>query len=608
MNQLINNRDLDFQLYELLDLDRLFTREKFQDHNKETFAAALDTAEKIATKFFLPHNHLADQNEPLFVDGEIKMIPQVKIAFDAYAEAGFIAAGMDYEVGGMQLPYIITLAASAYFTSANPATTGYGFLTTGAANLINTFASSEQKDQFLPAMLTGKFSGTMALTEPGAGSSLADITTQALEQSDGTYKIKGQKIFISGGDHQLTSNIIHLVLAKIKGSPEGVKGISLFIVPKYRLKNNNQPAEPNDVNLAGLFHKMGYRGTTSTSLSFGEKDDCTGYLIGEQHQGLKYMFHMMNEARLAVGFGATIIGYRGYLASLAYAKERPQGRQPSEKDPLSPQINIIKHADVKRMLLAQKAFTEGGLSLCFYCACLVDDVASGNEKQQTQAQQLLDLLMPVVKACNSEYGLKANDLAIQVLGGAGYTHEYPVEQCYRDNRLNPIHEGTNGIQALDLLGRKIWQHNSAGLQLLFGQILEDLERAKSMPETLPKSLEFSQLIKKALNCCHEITALLAASMQKNGPEKTLANASCYLAMMGKLIYSWMWLRQAIVSEEILKNNQMDEKTNQTEFNFYQGKLKAAQYFIQWELPKLYQDASLLKNFDDTCLSMQEDWF
>jgi len=599
MNQLINNRDLEFQLYEVLATEKLTQAEKFSEHNKETFDAVLETAEKIATKYFLNHNHKADQNEPQFIDGKVEMIPEVKEAFDAYREAGFIASGMDFDLGGMQLPFTISLAASAYFMSANPSTTGYGFLTAGSANLIRTFGNDEQKNRFLPKMLTGEFSGTMALTEPSAGSSLSDITTQAIPQDDGTYKIKGQKIFISGGDHELTSNIIHLVLAKIKGGPVGVKGISLFVVPKFRLDEQGNPAEANDVNLAGLFHKMGYKGTTSTSLSFGENDDCAGYLIGQEHHGLKYMFQMMNEARLWVGFGAIMIGYRGYLASLDYAKERPQGRNPSQKDPTSPQVNIIEHADVRRMLLAQKSFVEGGISLCFYSGNLVDIVETAEGEEKVNAAFLLDLLMPIVKACSSDYGLLANDLAIQILGGSGYTHEFPVEQCYRDNRLNPIHEGTNGIQALDLLGRKVWLNNSAGLKLLAKNIVADIAQS----EGLEKSKEFALSIGKALELCNKVTQHLGVSMASNGADKTLANAGCYLSMMGKLVFSWMWLRQSIVAEKALATD-----VSKSEQAFYQGKLQAAQYFIRWELPSIHQDADLLMTLDDTCLNMQEDWF
>jgi butyryl-CoA dehydrogenase len=599
MNQLINNRDFKFHLYQVQEIEKLTNRDRYNEHSKETFDAVLDTAEKIAVKYFLPHNHLSDQNEPKFVDGKVEMLDDVKHAFDAFREAGFIAASTGFEQGGMQLPFSVAIAASGYFTSANPSTTGYGFLTTGAANLIDTFGNEQQKQQFLPAMLTGDFSGTMALTEPSAGSSLADITTQATPHDDGGYRIKGQKIYISAGDHNLTDNIVHMVLAKIKGAPAGTKGISLFIVPKFRLDENNQPAQSNDVSLSGLFHKMGYRGTTSTILSFGEKDDCHGYLVGQPHHGLAYMFQMMNEARLSVGFGAAMIGYRGYLESLNYAKERPQGRKPTEKDPTTPQVNIIEHADVRRMLLAQKSFVEGGTSLCFYSSSLVDDTLSAEDAHKQDAELLLDLLMPIVKACNSDYGLKANELAIQILGGSGYTNEYPVEQCYRDNRLNPIHEGTNGIQALDLLGRKAWQSNGKGLELLATKIAEDIKAASKLPRV---SL-FAEQLNKSLGLCLTTTQNLAKSMQVNGPEVTLANASCYLSMMGKLVYAWMWLRQGNVAETALVS-----ETDKNELNFYNGKLQAAEYFYQWELPTAEHDAHLLNTNNKTCLMMDANWF
>ncbi|MBV1911367.1 MAG: acyl-CoA dehydrogenase [Kangiellaceae bacterium] len=600
MSQLINNRDLAFQLYEMFDLNELLKRPRFEEHSKETFDAVLDTAEKIALKYFLPHNHTADQKQPKFIDGKVKMIPEVKEAFDAQREAGFIAAGVDFEEGGMQLPLIINLAASSFFTSANCATTAYSFLTAGAANLIRVFGNDEQKEKYVSRMITGEFTGTMALTEPGAGSSLSDITTQAIPKDDGTYKIKGQKIFISAGDHELSENIVHMVLARVKGAPAGVKGISLFIVPKFKLNENDQPGERNDVNLAGLFHKMGYRGTTSTSLSFGEKNNCTGYLVGEVNNGLKYMFQMMNEARLWVGFCGVILGYRGYLESLAYARERPQGRKPTEKDPSSPQVNIVEHADVKRMLLAQKSFVEGGLSLCLYSASLVDDSETLEGPVQQKAAAMLDLLMPIVKSTNSEYGLKANELAIQVLGGAGYTNEYPVEQCYRDNRLNPIHEGTTGIQALDLLGRKAWTNNGETMQQLFADIAKDIAIAKEQPQSsnLAKSLELH------LTTAAKVTQQLAGMMQQVGPEKTLANANCYLSLLGKLVFGWMWIRQATVAEKAIER----EQSNAEELSFYQGKMQAAKYFIGWELPKLQNDAEILIRLDDTCLEMQNDWF
>ena len=420
--ELVSRKELAFQLYEVLDTESLCERERYSEHNKGTFDAVMETADKIAREKFAPHNRKADLNEPTFDGERVHMIPEVKEAFDTYAESGLIAGRFDFEDGGMQLPETIMMACSSYFTSSNPSSTGYSFLTVAAANVIKNFACQSIKDKFMPRMLTGEFTGTMALTEPHAGSSLADITTNAKPAGDGSYRIKGSKMFISAGDHELSDNIVHLVLAKIQGAPPGVKGISLFVVPKYRLDENDQPSQRNDVSLAGLIHKMGYRGTTSTVLSFGEKDDCHGYLVGEEHQGLKYMFLMMNEARLGVGFGAAMLGYAGYRHSLQYAKERTQGRVAPNNKPTDKPATIIQHGDVKRMLLAQKSYVEGGMSLCFYAARLVDDLhtaATPEEKQKTA--ELLDLLTPVVKAWPSEFGPKANDLAIQILGGSGYT-------------------------------------------------------------------------------------------------------------------------------------------------------------------------------------------
>ena len=356
---LIDRRDLAFQLYEVLDTENLTTRERFSEHNRDTFDAVIETAEKIAREKFATHNSAADKDEPKFVDGAVEMLPAVKEAFDAYAEAGFIAGRYDYDLGGMQLPESVMAACNGFFTAANPGTAGYPFLTTAAANLIRVFGNEQQQQTFLPHMLSGRFTGTMALTEPHAGSSLADIRTSATPTNDGHYLIKGAKIYISGGEQSLTENIVHMVLAKIKGAPAGVKGISLFIVPKFVVDEDGNATERNGVNLAGLIHKLGYRGTTSTALSFGDDAPCHGYLVGEPHQGLKYMFQMMNEARIGVGMGAIMLGYAGYLYSLNYARERPQGRLPDGKDPASTQVPIIEHTDVKRMLLMQKAYVEG---------------------------------------------------------------------------------------------------------------------------------------------------------------------------------------------------------------------------------------------------------
>lgn len=598
-NSLIPREELNFQLYELQDCESLCSRSRFQEHNKEIFDATLDTAEKIASERFAPHNHKSDSHEPKFDGEKVTMLHEVKEAVDSYSEAGFIAGRFDFDDGGMQLPESIMLACSSYFMAANPSTTAYPFLTTAAANLIKTFASEELQEQFLPAMLSGRFSGTMALTEPHAGSGLADITTSAQEQSDGSYAIKGSKIYISGGEQEITDNIVHLVLAKIKGAPAGVGGISLFIVPKKRLNKNGDHAEYNDVTLAGLIHKLGYRGTTSTALTFGENDQCQGFLVGKPHQGLKYMFLMMNEARLGVGFGAAVIGYRGYQYALEYAKDRKQGRTPPNLNPESPTVNIIEHGDVKRMLLAQKAWCEGAIALCFYGARLVDDCHTAeDESSRKEAAQLLDLLTPVIKSWPSEYGPRANDLAIQVLGGAGYTREYPVEQCWRDNRLNPIHEGTNGIQALDLMTRKLWQNNGQALGLLQARLMTDLKRASGKTSAALAAHLTTYLLK-----LEPVIGVIAKSLKSEQLPSALANAQCFMNVFGNIVISWMWLRQAIIAEQKLETVETESQQH-----FYMGKLQAAKYFIRWELPTIDRDIQLLETMDDTCADMQPEWF
>lgn len=595
MSSLIYAKDLNFLLYQVFEAEQLTELNRYKEHDKTTFDSILNTAQGIATDYFAPHNAKADQNEPIFDGTNVKTIPEVKIAWQQYAASGLLSAQHDYEHGGMQLPTLIHMACHAFFMSANPSTAAYPFLTAAAANLIQAFAAPQHKQTFLPAMFDGRFAGTMALTEPNVGSSLGDLTTKAIPQADGNYLIKGQKMFISGGDQDITENIVHLVLARIQGAPQGVKGISLFIVPKFKTHLDGSVAESNDVHLSGLLHKMGYRGTTSTVLSFGENDQCQGYLIGQAGDGLKYMFKMMNEARVGVGLGAAMIGYRGYLESLNYAKNRPQGRLADEKDPSSKPVNIIEHSDVKRMLLAQKSYVEGGLALCLFAARLIDEHQAADN---TDSAILLDLITPVVKSFPSAYGPKANDLAIQVLGGAGYTKDYPVEQCYRDNRLNPIHEGTYGIQSLDLLGRKLWQHDQQGLKLLLQLIHQTLDEVSD-----DATREIATIFCKHLATIEKTTNILGAALRQGKTKQALANSALYLDMFGKLLVAWLWLEMVNKAVKAFK-----ESTHQEDIDFLAGKIQAARYFIMWELPEIEHQAKLLINFDETCSMMQNDWF
>lgn len=565
---ILSRRDLDFLLYEWLDVEKLTTLDRFTEHSRETFDGVLDLCEQLATRYFAPHNKLSDANEPTFDGQAVTLIPDVKEAWDAFAAADLIAMGMDAEIGGAQLPATVAQAAFAWISAANVSTSGYLMLTIANANLLARFGSAEQIETFVKPMLAGRFSGTMALSETQAGSSLADITTRAEPQADGSYRLFGSKMWISGAEHELTENIVNLALAKIPGGPAGTKGISLFIAPKFLADGTR-----NGVAISGLNHKMGQRGITNTVLNF---DGAVGYLVGEPHRGIVYMFHMMNEARLGVGMGAVALGYTGYLKSLEYARERPQGRPLGVKDPSTPQVPIIEHADVKRMLLAQKAYVEGGLALALYCAKLVD----------TDDAAVLDILTPVAKSWPSQWCVEANSLAIQVHGGYGYTREYDVEQHYRDNRLNPIHEGTHGIQSLDLLGRKVTQNGGAGLAALGERIAATVSRATGAAPELAAQLDASW---------QRLVAVTGAMFASGDVEAAMANSAVYLEAFGHIVVAWIWLEQYLAAEG---------RTG----DFYDGKRQAARYFFRYELPKTAPQLDLLESLDRTTLEMRDNWF
>lgn len=595
ISPLINQKNLHFLLHQVFPVEKLCAYPRFAEHEVATFDAVIEAAHDLALKQFLPHNRKSDNHEPEFDQGRVKIIPEVKIALDAYAEAGFPAAFADSNDGGMQLPFSISLVCDALFASANVSTMGYAMLARGVANLLKAHGTAEQQQQFMQPILQGRLLGTMCLSEPQAGSSLGDIKTMATLHDDGTYRISGSKMWISGGEHDLSENIVHMVLAKIPGGPAGVKGISLFIVPKFLVNADGSLGERNDVQLAGVNHKLGQRGIVNTFLKFGEQEKCIGYLVGPPHQGLSQMFHMMNEARIGVGVGAIMLGTAGYLHSLEYAKERKQGRHPEQKDPASPPVALIEHADIRRMLLQQKSYTEGALALAFYSAQLIDVRDNDPDTNKTrEAALLLDFITPILKAWTGEWCCKANDLAIQVLGGYGYTREYPVEQFYRDNRLNPIHEGANGIQALDLLGRKVLLENGAALALLQQQIQADIELANEF-ENLRL---YADQLSEALLLVGKTTQALVTQMMTGNIRLSLANASYYLAMMGHVSIAWMWLKQAVVAARSAESGQ----------DFYQGKLQACRFFFTYELPQIKTQAALLQKMDDTTLTMPADAF
>lgn len=588
-----SKRDLQFQLFENLRVMELTRYAYFHDHTKEIFTLVLEAADQIAENYLRPLLTEMDRNEPELVNGKIKVHEGMKVIIRQFGENGWINATFPYYEGGQQLPNTLHMAAGFIFQAANYSASVYPFLTTGAANLIRTFGSKDLIEMFTPHMYSGKWQGTMALTEPDAGSSLSDISTTAYPtEKEGVYKIKGQKIYISCGDHDACENVIHLMLARIKDAPAGIKGISLFVVPQKRVPNG----EANDVLTEGVYHKMGYKGAPIAHLMIGSNDSCEGFLVGEPHKGLSYMFQMMNEARVGVGMNATAIGTAAYYASLSYAKERPQGRKPGEKDPNKPQIPIIQHADVKRMLLLQKSITEGALALLLFCSKLGDiaHVAEGNEKEE--AALLLDFLTPIAKSYPSEMCCLTTSAAVQVLGGAGYTNDFPVEQYYREARIHPIHEGTTGIHGLDLLGRKIPMKEGKALQLFGREIANTIHHAKKINSLSGYALKLEKYLGKA----QQTTQHLLSKANDNS-DVFLADATLYLEYIGILTIAWQWLKQGISAQE-----QLDKETSEQEF--YQGKIMSLRYFFGYELVKMEALGMRLLSTDMPTLEMQEDWF
>ncbi|WP_322469185.1 acyl-CoA dehydrogenase [Hydrogenophaga sp. SNF1] len=601
---------VDFLLNDWLGVEALNQRERFADHSRETFDAVLDTCERIAREKYAPFNRTVDTQEPHF-DGERVVLPQATHdAHQAYAESGMLSAAQDYAIGGMQLPYTVEAAANAFFAMAS-VSIGAGMLTVGNANLLMAHGSEAQKRVFALNEFAGRWSGTMCLSEPQAGSSLSDVATRAVPDGEGfmddplgpRYRLKGNKMWISAGEHELTENIVHLVLAKIPGPdgklPPGVKGISLFVVPKRMVDAQaTLTGERNDVALAGLNHKCGWRGTTNTLLNFGEGKfpvrgaaGAIGYLVGQPGEGLRCMFHMMNEARIGVGMAATMLGMAGYHASLDYAKNRPQGRPvgPEGKDPSRPQSRIIEHADVKRMLLAQKSYCEGALALELYCARLVDEQHTGAPEAADEARLLLEVLTPIAKSWPSEWCLEANSLAIQVHGGYGYTRDFPVEQYWRDNRLNMIHEGTHGIQAMDLLGRKVLMENGRGLQLLAQRVNATIQRAIHTPELAAHANALGQALA-------QVGAATKAAWATANPAEALANAVPYLQAFGHTVLAWIWLDVALAA---LAAPDSPART---------GRLGAMRFFFHYELPKTGAWLAVVSRRDPTCAELPEEAF
>ena len=594
MTDLLSREDLRFLLFDWLDVEEVCTHEPFTDHDRESITLVLDLARVVAVEHLLPCYAELDREEPVFDAGRAILPEATGRAVGAIADSGLIWASLPSAYGGSDLPLTVFTAAGAWLQAANISAVAYPALTLGNVNLLLAHGTPEQVAKYVAPMVQGRFTGTMCMSETEAGSSLADITTCAERQGDGSYRVTGSKMWISGGEHDISENIVHLVLSRTEGAPAGIKGLSLFVVPKYLLGDDGALGERNDIELVGLNHKMGYRGTVNTVLSFGAgyttpagRPGAVGYLVGEEGAGLAYMFHMMNEARIGVGGGAAAIGYAGYRCALAYAKERVQGRLAWDKDPAAQPVPIVEHPDVRRMLLQAKAYVEGALALVLYAARLDDDLRSAtDERSQAEAGLLLDVLTPIVKSWPSTYGLVANDLAIQVLGGYGYSRDYPVEQLYRDQRLNPIHEGTHGIQALDLLGRKLIMKQGAGLHLLLGRIAATTAPAR---EQYP---EYADALDDAARAVGTVTARL---WRDGDPATALQAAGIYLDAVGHIVVAWIWLDQLLALAD------RDDA-------FADGKRAAARYFYSYELPVALaalqttaEPGRLLLDLDPACL-------
>lgn len=578
---------LKFLLFHVHPVEKLFGYERFAHLNKEQAWMMIDSAKALADQEMAPCFKTMDET-PAYYDGNGKVIthPALKKIITAAAEQGWIGGSAIFEHGGMQLPELIFGTAHHIFQAANNGVQGYLGLSAGAAALITSFGTIDQLTQYVPKIYSGEWQGTMALTEPQAGSSLSDIKTRAKKISEEQYLIKGQKIFISAGQHEACENFVHLTLARMEGAPAGVKGISLFIIPKFR-PNQDGGLTYNDVYCAGDFQKMGQRGYATTHLSFGDNDDCIGYLVGEPNKGLNYMFQMMNGARISVGLSAASVAMAAYQYALQYAKERPQGRKAGEKNLDAAPIHIIHHADIQRMLLTQKAIAEGSISLGLECNLLYDLYHASKGVEKKSYQLLLEILTPIAKTYPSEQGSRSAALAIQTLGGYGFTTDFPVQQHYRDLKIMSLYEGTTGIQAIDLLGRKVMLENGQALELLFAEFNKEIAIAQLSQELSAEA----ELLDQEISRIRWVLNKLKPDATEGDTAKYLSDASVFLEMMGYAVIGWQWLKMATKSLDLLSSSNLSEEQR----SFYEGKIHVCRFYFKYEIPHAAACAAILTN-------------
>ncbi|WP_299253852.1 acyl-CoA dehydrogenase [uncultured Aquimarina sp.] len=589
---------LKYLLYDVHQLEEVLQQDRFTDHDKESLNLFLNSVKEFSDRELFPYFKEMDEKPAYYKDGCVVVHKQVEVMMKKGGEMGLISGTFDYEAGGLQLPMMIYTASAFIQDAANNHLPGYVGLTLGAAELIIHFASKELNDTYVPNMLSGNWGGTMCLTEPQAGSSLSDVVTKATPQEDGSYKILGQKIFISGGDHQYADNFVHLVLARIEGAPAGTKGISLFIVPKKR-PDGNGGLVTNDVTTVADFQKMGQRGYCTTHLGFGDADDCKGWLVGEAHQGLKYMFLMMNGARIAVGRGAAAIATAAYQASLQYAKERPQGRKlasTGKKDPEQGQTLIINHPDVRRMLLLQKVIAEGSLSLVLLASKYYDlKETLKNEAEKEKYSLLLELIIPMVKTYPSDMGAHAVSNGLQVLGGYGFCSDFILQQYHRDIRIFPIYEGTTGIQSQDLLGRKLLMENGKALELLNNEIMQTIRQASEYDDLR----RYANALGEKLLLTQKVIGFLVGFAKNADYERFLSDATPFMEFFSNITMAWIWLDMAVNAKNAIitgKNTYSEE--------FYESKIHAMKFYFKYELPKTSGLAEIL--MDEEVLTIAEE--
>ena len=591
-----SRRNIDFLINEVFDVASLNRFPYFEDHDEETFKMILDTAMNISTDLMFPYFKEMDINPPYWEDGKVHVHKAIVPFLKEMGEGGWIQCEKPYDVGGQQLPLTIKEMAYFLFGAANYSMHVYPMLTAGAANLIYQFGTQEQKDMYLEKMYSGQWQGTMALTEPDVGSSLGDLTTTAEPTDQGYYMIKGQKIFISAGNSDIVENVVHLLIARLKDGPLGVPGISLFIVPEKRI-NENGELEDNDVQCGGIEHKLGYRGSPICQLTFGEEKNCRGWLVGELGKGMAQMFKMMNEERINVGIGATSKMSGAYYAALEYAQQRKQGRKPDMKDPATPMVELIEHADVKRMLLFQKAVMEGSMALAVQLSLYQDLITVGENTEENEL--LVDFLIPILKTYPSEMGILATSAAIQIHGGYGFCGDFPVEQYYRDIRIDPIHEGTTYVQGQDILGRKISMKKGKAFQLYLDELEKTIVAAKAYPE-LNKQVS---ALERAIQLMKDVTAELLAKKANISNEVFLADAVIYLEFMSQIAIAWQWLKMMTVAVKALQGDLTDQDKA-----FYQGKIYTGRYFYDYELIKIDSLAIRLRSDEKVTVEMTREFF